>query len=116
MAIKAKTHKVSQINSLQFPLYFWTVAALAMAGVLDSIYLLISHYRVYTDIAYESFYAIPRSINCDTVSQSPYSIFIGIPVPVCGKLDIHFPSFFYRLSGAKMPRKSGYDTFFFSYL
>jgi len=52
-----------------------------MAGVLDSIYLSISHYRVYTDIAYESFCAISKSINCDTVSHSPYSVFIGVLVP-----------------------------------
>ena len=90
MAIKAKTHKVSQITPISFPFYFWTVAALAMAGVLDSIYLSISHYRVYTDIAYESFCAISRSINCDTVSQSPYSIFIGIPVPVWGIIGYSF--------------------------
>jgi len=90
MAIKAKIHKASQINPLPFPVYFWTVAALAMAGVLDSAYLSISHYRVYTDIAYESFCAISKSINCDTVSQSPYSIFIGIPVPVWGIIGYSF--------------------------
>ena len=82
--------KARQIIALPFPLYFWTVAALAMAGVLDSVYLSISHYRVYTDIAYESFCAISRSINCDTVSQSPYSIFIGIPVPVWGIIGYSF--------------------------
>jgi uncharacterized membrane protein/protein-disulfide isomerase len=82
--------KTKQIISLPFPFYFWAVAALAMAGVLDSIYLSISHYRVYTDIAYESFCAISRSINCDTVSQSPYSIFIGIPVPVWGIIGYAF--------------------------
>ena len=82
--------KTKQIIPLPFPFYFWTVAALAMAGVLDSIYLSISHYRVYTDIAYESFCAISRSINCDTVSQSPYSIFIGVPVPVWGIIGYSF--------------------------
>ena len=83
-------NKKKQIIPLPFPFYFWTVAALAMAGVFDSIYLSISHYRVYTDIAYESFCAISRSINCDTVSQSPYSIFIGIPVPVWGIIGYTF--------------------------
>jgi len=82
--------KAKKIIPLPFPFYFWTIAALAVAGVLDSIYLSISHYRIYTDIAYESFCAISRSINCDTVSQSSYSIFLGIPVPVWGSLDTHF--------------------------
>ena len=82
--------KAKQIIPLPFPFYFWTVAVLALGGVLDSIYLSISHYRVYTDIAYESFCAISRSINCDTVSQSTYSIFIGIPVPVWGIIGYTF--------------------------
>jgi len=73
-----------KIIPLPFALYYWTIVVFAMAGVLDSVYLSISHYRVYTDIAYESFCAISRAINCDTVSQSPYSIFIGLPVPVWG--------------------------------
>ncbi|MBT8358205.1 MAG: thioredoxin domain-containing protein [Desulfobacterales bacterium] len=82
--------KNKQIIPLPFTIYFWTVAALVLAGVLDSVYLSISHYRVYTDIAYESFCAISKSINCDTVSQSPYSVFIGIPVPVWGIMGYSF--------------------------
>ena len=57
---------------------------------MDSIYLAISHYRIYTDIGYESFCAISHAINCDTVSQSPYAIFIGLPVPVWGVLGYVF--------------------------
>jgi len=76
--------KNKQIIPLPFPVYFWAVAFLGFLGLADSVYLTISHYRIYTDIAYESFCAISRSINCDTVSQSPYSIFIGVPVPVWG--------------------------------
>jgi len=82
--------KAKQIIPLQFSNYFWTVAVLALGGILDSVYLSISHYRVYADIAYESFCAISRSINCDTVSQSTYSIFIGIPVPVWGIIGYTF--------------------------
>ncbi len=82
--------KKKRIIPLPFSNYFWTVAVLALGGVLDSIYLSISHYRVYTDIAYESFCAISKSINCDTVSQSPYSIFIDIPVPVWGIIGYSF--------------------------
>jgi protein-disulfide isomerase/uncharacterized membrane protein len=42
------------------------------------------------DIGYRSFCAISRAINCDTVSQSPYSIFLGVPVPVWGVLAYGF--------------------------
>jgi uncharacterized membrane protein/2-hydroxychromene-2-carboxylate isomerase len=79
-----------KIKPLPFPLYFWTVTAIALAGLLDAIYLSISHYRVYTDIGYSSFCAISQAINCDTVSQSPYSIFVGIPVPVWGVIGYTF--------------------------
>jgi len=76
-----------------------------VAGVLDSIYLSISHYRVYTDIAYESFCAISRSINCDTVSQSPYSIFIGVPVPVWGIIGYTFFLLFVPFAWSKEAQK-----------
>ena len=82
MAVMLKTPK--SIKPLAFGVYFWTVAAIALAGLLDAIYLSIAHYRVYADIGYQSFCAVSRAINCDTVSQSPYSIFVGIPVPVWG--------------------------------
>ena len=59
---------------------------LALGGLADSIYLAVSHYRVYTDIGYSSFCAISKSINCDTVSQSSFSILFNIPVPVWGVL------------------------------
>ncbi len=72
------------IIPLPFPVYFWPVVALAGFGLADSIYLSISHYRVYTDIGYASFCAISKAINCDTVSQSPYSILWGVPIPVWG--------------------------------
>ena len=75
---------------LPFSIYFWTISILALAGLMDSIYLTISHYRVYTDIGYRSFCAISKAINCDTVSQSPYSIFIGLPVPVWGIIGYTF--------------------------
>jgi protein-disulfide isomerase/uncharacterized membrane protein len=79
---KEKTSK--DVTVLPFPVYFWMVTFLAVAGFADSVYLAISHYRVYTDIAYSSFCAISKAVNCDTVSQSSYSIFLGLPVPVWG--------------------------------
>jgi uncharacterized membrane protein/protein-disulfide isomerase len=75
---------------LPFSIYFWTISILAIAGLINSIYLSISHYRVYTDIGYRSFCAISKAINCDTVSQSPFSIFIGLPVPVWGIIGYTF--------------------------
>jgi len=79
-----------EIKPLPFTVYFWTVFIIATAGLLDSIYLSISHYRVYTDIGYRSFCSISKSVNCDTVSQSTYSIFLGIPVPIWGIIGYLF--------------------------
>ena len=67
-----------------FHFYYWVTLLLALAGLSDSIYLSVHHYLVYTDIGYDSFCAISKAINCDTVSQSPYSVFFGIPVAVWG--------------------------------
>lgn len=78
--------KPKPIKPLPFGFYFWPVIALLIGGMTDSIYLSISHYRNYTDIGYNSFCAISKAINCDTVSQSSYSIFLGVPVPVWGTL------------------------------
>jgi uncharacterized membrane protein/protein-disulfide isomerase len=75
---------------LPFSVYFWTVILLALAGLADSVYLAVSHYRVYTDISYSSFCAISKAINCDTVSQSIYSIFLGVPVPIWGVIGYTF--------------------------
>jgi protein-disulfide isomerase/uncharacterized membrane protein len=75
---------------LPFKVYYLTIVGLVVIGLADSIYLSISHYRVYTDMAYESFCAISKAINCDTVSQSPYSILLDVPVPVWGILGYGF--------------------------
>ncbi len=78
------------INPLPFHVYLWTVAGLTVIGLADSIYLAISHYRVYTDIGYKSFCAISRALNCDTVSQSSYSIFLNLPLAVWGIIGYAF--------------------------
>ena len=74
----------SHIKPLPFRYYWWVVIFLAGSGLAASIYLSISHFRVYTDIGYRSFCAISRAINCDTVSLSPYAIFLNVPIPVWG--------------------------------
>jgi uncharacterized membrane protein/protein-disulfide isomerase len=73
-----------QIHPFPYLVYLAGVLALALAGLAVSIYLAISHYRNYTDIGYQSFCALSKAINCDTVSQSPYSIFGPLPVAVWG--------------------------------
>jgi uncharacterized membrane protein/predicted DsbA family dithiol-disulfide isomerase len=69
------------IKPLPFQAYFFPVLLLVVTGLIVSLYLAYSHYKNYTDLQYQSFCAISNAINCDTVSQSPYSIFI-IPVPI----------------------------------
>ena len=83
-------NKKKDVEPLSFPFYFFIVAEVCLAGLFSSIYLAISHYRVYSDIVYESFCAISQSLNCDTVSQSPYSILMGVPVPVWGIVGYSF--------------------------
>jgi len=78
------------IRPLAFGVYFWPFAILSFAGLFDSVYLAVSHYRIYTDIGYESFCAISRAINCDTVSQSRYAILGKLPVPVWGVIGYLF--------------------------
>lgn len=73
-----------QVSPIAYPFYYIPVVMIALTGFFDSGYLAVSHYRNYTDMEYQSFCAISRAINCDTVSQSPYSIFLGVPVPVWG--------------------------------
>ena len=82
--------KTKQKKYLSVAVFFWIIAALAFSGLMASLYLSISHYRVYTDIVYESFCALSRAINCDTVSQSPYSIMFNVPVPVWGMIGYSF--------------------------
>jgi len=82
--------KEKEIKPLPFTYYLVTVFVLAISGLIDSIYLAISHYRVYMDIGYRSFCSISKSVNCDTVSQSTYSILLGLPVPVWGIIGYLF--------------------------
>ena len=51
------------INRLPFAFYYSSVVTIGLIGLADSIYLAISHYRVYTDMTYQSFCAISRAIN-----------------------------------------------------
>lgn len=71
-------------------MYFALLLLLALGGIVNSSYLSITHYRNFNDIGYQSFCAISRSLNCDTVAQSPYAIFLSVPVAVWGFLGYAF--------------------------
>ncbi|MCI5137156.1 MAG: hypothetical protein D3922_01780 [Candidatus Electrothrix sp. AR1] len=73
-------------KALPYRVYTVPILVLAAIGIAASSYLGLSHYRNYTDIGYSSFCAISKSINCDTVSQSPWSILLGLPVALWGLL------------------------------
>ena len=92
-------------NPLPYYVYLWTVALLTLVGLTDSIYLAISHYRIYTDIEYTSFCAISRAINCDTVSQSPYAIMLNMPVAIWGVIGYAFMLILVFIAGSKSAGK-----------
>ena len=94
-----------KIIPLPFPVYFGTVAILAFGGLSASTYLSINHYRNYTDIGYKSFCAISRAINCDTVSQSAYSILFGVPVAIWGVIGYMFFLLFLPFAWGKIAEK-----------
>jgi uncharacterized membrane protein/protein-disulfide isomerase len=77
-------------KKLPFNFYIGIIFILLLAGLFVSLYLSFSHYKVYTDIGYKSFCAISKSINCDTVSQSQYAVFLGVPVAVWGLIGYFF--------------------------
>ena len=77
-------------NRLRYRVYVLMVGALVVLGLADSIYLAISHYRVHTDAGYQSFCALSKAMNCDTVSQSPASVLINLPVAIWGASRLQF--------------------------
>lgn len=100
----ANTNKQSPLN---FNFYWLINLILAGTGLISSTYLSISHYRVYTDVGYRSFCSISKAINCDTVSQSQYSVFLGIPLGLwgcIGYLAVIVLLFFAKMKAAKMAR------------
>ncbi len=92
-------------NPLPYYVYWWAVILLTLVGLIDCIYLAISHYRVYTDIGYKSFCAISRAINCDTVSQSPYAIVLSIPLAIWGVIGYAFILILVFITGSKSAAK-----------
>ena len=88
-------------NPLPYYVYLWAVVFLTLVGLADSIYLAISHYRVYTDVGHKSFCALSRAINCDTVSQSPYAIMLNMPVAIWGVIGYAFILILLFIAGSK---------------
>ena len=82
--------KNKTFTPLPIAFYIVPLSLIVLVGLIDSIYLSMSHYRNYVDISYQSFCALSKSINCDTVSQSRYAIFLNLPVPVWGILGYLF--------------------------
>lgn len=75
-----------QKNKLPYQFYYFPVLFLAVLGLLDTGYLAWLHYKNYTDITFTSFCALSKNLNCDTVSQSPWSILLGLPLAYWGFL------------------------------
>jgi protein-disulfide isomerase/uncharacterized membrane protein len=59
---------------------------LCIAGLAVAVELTVVHVRVHIDPAYRSFCAVSDAVNCETVAQSRYSVFLGVPVSVWGLL------------------------------
>jgi uncharacterized membrane protein/predicted DsbA family dithiol-disulfide isomerase len=55
-----------------------------IAGLIVGAELTEIHYFTHTDPSYQSVCAVNETINCETVAQSPYSVFLGMPVSVFG--------------------------------
>jgi uncharacterized membrane protein len=73
-------------TTLSYKTFTRPILLLSLLGLSASFYLALSHYRNYTDIGYSSFCAISQAINCDTVSQSSWSILFGLPLAIWGVL------------------------------
>jgi len=101
--MKWQQTKKPVIKTLAFRYYFYTVVLIAIVGLGDAVYLAVSHYRIYTDMGYQSFCAISRALNCDTVSQSSYAILLGVPVSIWG---IWGYALFLSLLSLAMPKKA----------
>jgi len=71
-------------NNLPYSWYVFPVFCILLLGLNNTIYLAWSHYKNYTDLTFNSFCALSRTINCDTVSQSAWSILFGLPLAYWG--------------------------------
>ncbi len=90
MKLKREHSFKQQSHPLPYLWYYLPVTFLVALGTGSSVYLAIVHYLNYTDINFSSICAISKAINCDTVAQSPYAIFLGVPVAIWGTFSFLF--------------------------
>ena len=87
MNVDFAAHGLEQRSPYRSPrVSLYAVLALCSVGLLASIHLAWLHYRVHTDPGFHSFCAINDSFNCETVAESSYAVFLGLPVAVWGIL------------------------------
>lgn len=67
---------------------------LQIAGFIVSTELTKIHYLTHTDPTYHSICAVNETINCETVAQSPYSVFLELPVSIWGMFGYLFMACF----------------------
>lgn len=60
--------------------------ALCAVGTAVAVDLTVIHLKVHTDPTYVSFCALSKEVNCDTVAESDWSVFLGVPNSVWGIL------------------------------
>jgi uncharacterized membrane protein/predicted DsbA family dithiol-disulfide isomerase len=70
----------------QPPARWWRIAFLVLCtvGVCLSADLIRLHIRVHTDPNYHAYCAISERVDCTTVAQSRYSVFLDLPIAVWG--------------------------------
>lgn len=95
----------SKLTPKIYNTYYYPTLIIILLGLASSLYSCYSHYLIYTDIGYSSFCALTQSINCDTVAQSPWSIFLGIPMSWWGVIS--FTSYLFFLPS---PKKNWQET------
>jgi protein-disulfide isomerase len=60
------------------------ILVLAAIGLGVAVHLTRIHYFTHTDPAYHSICAVSERVNCETVAESAYSVFLGLPISVWG--------------------------------
>lgn len=82
----------NSIGNRRYPLwvYLLVIICLGVSGLYVSLHLTYTHYANYNILSYQSFCALTKSINCDTVAQSRFSILFGVPVAAWGVVGYLF--------------------------
>ena len=112
-----RNNKKCKMKRLPYQYYTTPVFFIVLSGLIANIYLAWSHYQNYTNINYTSFCALTKSLNCDTVAQSPWSIFLGLPLSHYGIFSylIFFLFLTHVLNNTKKNQNIWYLLFFISF-